>query len=317
MSMSFSAPVRVCLCGEDLDWLGFRCVAAAVRIYLTVSLASDNAAEFFDPRILDNIWELTAVGFSVAETRPPIKVNYDIPLASGLGSSSAAALATAYLYHDIQWGEDGLAEADRHIHRRSMIVAAYEAERRVTNGGGMDHVAIAEGGVMLLQGTREPTLPSVVARISQPGDLALVVIDSRHAKISGSHLAWVRQRDAEHDADQAEYCQACDALAAEAWSAIVEHNWMRLGAAVNSAHEAMRDLQHMSTPHLEALRDAVLSAGFPGVKVSGSGSGGCLVAVTRRADVDDQVMAFRHAARAFAPPPAAIPIDVQAAAWPP
>jgi galactokinase len=181
----------------------------------------------------------------------------------------------------------------------------------------MDHVSIAEGGVVLLQGTRKPVLPSVVGRISQPGDLALVIVDSRNAKVSGSHLAWVRRRDAANDPDQAKYCQVSDALAADAWSAIVEHNWTRLATAVNNAHEAMRDLQHMSTPALEALRNAALSVGFPGAKISGSGSGGCLVAVTRRADVDDQVEAFRRAIQAFVPPPRVMPVDIHTAAWRP
>jgi mevalonate kinase len=315
---SFSAPLRVCLCGEDLDWLGFRCVAAAVQIRLSVSLADDGRAEFFDQQILDNIWELTA--WPDCETRwarPPIKVSQDIPLASGLGSSSAASLATAHLYSLARSPKIKNERDNPSMWREAAVAAAYEAERRVTNGGGMDHVTIKDGGIILLQGTRKPVLPSVIARVATPGDLGLVIIDSRSTKVCGSHLAWVRSRDAEHNPEQARYCQVCDALASRAWSSVVTRDWMRLAAVVNSAHEAMRDLQHMSTPLLETLREAALSVGFPGVKITGSGSGGCLVAVTTRADVSAQVASLRRITRALTPVPAVIPVGIQSAAWEP
>lgn len=318
MRISFSAPLRVCLCGEDLDWLGFRCVAAAVRIWLTVSLADDGRQEFFDQRILENIWELTAgPDRMISQPRPLVKILQNIPLASGLGSSSAAALATACLYQYVRCAEVGPVRVGPGSGRTAAVQAAYEAERRVTNGGGMDHVAIADGGVMLLQGRRESVLPLVIERIASPGDLGLVIIDSRNTKVCGDHLAWARRRDGDRHPDQERYCRICDALAAEAWSAIVAHDWMRLAAAVNGAHEAMRDLQHMSTPFLETLREAALSAGFPGVKICGSGSGGCLVAVTRHADVANQIAAFRGATSSFASVPVAIPAGIQSAAWEP
>ena len=55
-----------------------------------------------------------------------------------------------------------------------------------------------------------------------------------------------------------------------------------LGAVVNIQHELLRDLYEVSTPELERIRDAMLDAGALGVKISGAGMGGVLVAVCEK-----------------------------------
>ena len=37
MKNNFSAPIRICLSGEDLDWLGFRCCCLAIDLPTRVS----------------------------------------------------------------------------------------------------------------------------------------------------------------------------------------------------------------------------------------------------------------------------------------
>ena len=52
-----------------------------------------------------------------------------------------------------------------------------------------------------------------------------------------------------------------------------------LGEVMNRQHELLRDLYEVSTPELEAIRDAMLEAGAYGVKISGAGLGGALIAL--------------------------------------
>lgn len=52
----------------------------------------------------------------------------------------------------------------------------------------------------------------------------------------------------------------------------------RLGKLMLSHHYALRDGLRLSTPRLEAIREAALEAGAWGYKVVGSGGGGCAVA---------------------------------------
>ena len=58
---------------------------------------------------------------------------------------------------------------------------------------------------------------------------------------------------------------------------------MILGEIMNRQHELLRDLYEVSTPELEKIRDAMLEAGAYGVKLSGAGMGGSLIAL-----VDDR-----------------------------
>jgi galactokinase len=299
-----------------LDWLGYRCVAAAINIRVTVSLG-DEASEFFDPRILDNVWELAVPRDPESpRQRPPIRVESDGPLASGLASSSAATLAAVCVYRSFH-SPEGTSREDSESTRATAVAAAYEAERLVTNGGGMDHIAIASGGVVLLQGTRHRKPPVILGRIADPRGLALVVIDSGIKKTSGAHIARLRSREARNCPSQDQYCRLVDALSVQVWSAILDGDVKLLADAVNRAHEAMRDLQGMSTPLLEGVRASALAAGFPGVKITGSGSGGCLVAVTDSSAVGAQIAAFTSATSHLRPAPTAFPVAVEPREWRP
>lgn len=52
-----------------------------------------------------------------------------------------------------------------------------------------------------------------------------------------------------------------------------------LGEIMNKQHELLRDLYEVSTPELEEIREAMLKAGAYGVKISGAGLGGALIAL--------------------------------------
>ncbi len=52
-----------------------------------------------------------------------------------------------------------------------------------------------------------------------------------------------------------------------------------LGEIINEQHELMRDLYDLSLPELEKIRNSMLEAGALGVKISGAGLGGCLIAI--------------------------------------
>ncbi|MEM3712972.1 MAG: galactokinase family protein [Thermoproteota archaeon] len=59
-------------------------------------------------------------------------------------------------------------------------------------------------------------------------------------------------------------------------------DWLEaLGEIVNMQHVFLRDLYEVSHPKLEKMRDAALEAGALGVKISGAGMGGSLLALLR------------------------------------
>lgn len=65
---------------------------------------------------------------------------------------------------------------------------------------------------------------------------------------------------------------------------------IQLGAIINQQHELLRDLYELSLPKIEELRDAATKAGAYGVKLSGAGMGGCLVALARTAGEASRIL---------------------------
>lgn len=77
------------------------------------------------------------------------------------------------------------------------------------------------------------------------------------------------------------------------------NNTLRLlGGLINYQHVLLRDLYDVSTPELETIRDKALEAGALGVKISGAGMGGSLLALVENREEGLEVIRHtRHVAR--------------------
>ena len=157
-------------------------------------------------------------------------------------------------------------------------------------GGHMDHVASALGGTLRVHSDWN------VERLERSGDGVWVVVDSGEPKDTRSHLArcksdrlalvakhggrwcapvelstWDELTDEEQNMWRATWeNQRLEAIAAQNWS---DHpdvpKWMA------EHHAQLRDGLGLSTPQLDRLGEAAMSAGAMGWKVVGSGGGGC------------------------------------------
>lgn len=63
-----------------------------------------------------------------------------------------------------------------------------------------------------------------------------------------------------------------------------------LGEIINEQHELMRDLYDLSLPELKKIRNSMLEAGALGVKISGAGLGGCLIAITLEKEHAERIL---------------------------
>ncbi len=63
-----------------------------------------------------------------------------------------------------------------------------------------------------------------------------------------------------------------------------------LGAVMNEQHLLLRDLYEVSTSRLEELRQQLLEAGALGVKITGAGMGGCLIALVSSKEHGERVL---------------------------
>ncbi|MFI0709707.1 mevalonate kinase [Streptomyces inhibens] len=300
-------PCRACLSGEDLDWLGGRSVSLALDLTTSVALRPPaarppGAAESDDGAgsWADEVWAFLRQRLSGLGPRPPaVTVRSQAPAASGLSSSTALIVALFRAFTDACAPPGG-------IRARTLAQWAYEFEFAVFNGGGMDHLAVIAGGALLLDG-RTTGLPEIQGRAEFPRDWAVVVVDSATKKDTSDHIRVVRDQLATGDARLAAYMKRSDAASAAVWDAVHRHDLAALGTAMSAAHDAMRDLQRMSTPLLEELRALSLrSAGLP-LKLSGAGGGGALVGICPAAEQEQIVARLRQALHGTHPRARVIP----------
>ena len=262
--------MRACLAGENLDWIGFNSVCAAIDLPTTArsALLGD---EVYDGPLLDLVWKhVSQLPGPLPSVAPRVSVEQCAPVASGLATSSALVMCLLQLMRE-SCGSEALSS-------EKTIETAYELERMEANGGGMDQLCIGHGGAFLLQG-RTDGVPRVVERAPWPEEWCFVVVDSGVGKHTPTHIAEVRRRLEQGDPSLQRYVEIADRCAADVWTAIRSRNLPDVKALLDRAHRAMRDYQRTSTQHLERLRDLALDCGCGGLKLSGAGGGGVLFTV--------------------------------------
>jgi galactokinase len=219
----WTAPGRVNLIGEHVDYNGGRCLpmaltrvtAAAVRVRDdgVVRLAStDPDAEPFEARLSDlgpgsvdgwaayaagTVWALREAG--VDAPGMDLAVSSDVPLGAGLSSSASLEGAVALAVAELAGRPDD--PALRHL----LIQAAIRAENEVVGAGtgGMDQTValLAEEGAALLIHTRDFRTVPVHLGLAEAG-LELMVIDTRvkHTLADGQYAK--RRADCDEAARQ-------------------------------------------------------------------------------------------------------------------
>lgn len=279
--------------GEDLDWIRGRsvCVALALLTTVEVNASVSDMAPFEWTR---GIWRFLSEQIpGLAQDPPPVTVCSDAPCASGLASSTALILALFEAFVAV-------IPAAASVPSDVIVQWAYEFELAICNGGGMDHLAIARGGATLFDG-RPSGLPDLINHVEFPAEWSLVVVDSGTPKSTPDHIRSVRAQYAASDPVLAEYIERSDAASGLVWDAILARQLRALTDAMTDAHQAMRDLQKMSTPLIEQLRSLARSAAGLPLKLSGAGGGGALIGVCPATDAVAIAESLRAAYR-DAPP---------------
>jgi len=300
--ITVDAATRACLSGEDLDWLGYRsvCVALDLSTVLEIGDRHGESDDGFLPLELghatlqEEVWQFLTKRFSVPARRPPeVRARWSAPVAGGLSSSTSLTIALFRAFLEYLGRRDEVS-AD------TIARWALEVELPFDGGGGMDHLSIVQGGCILTVG-RDGELPELKAWEPLPEGWAILVLDSGVKKSTLEHTSSVRSQVAANDPSLKRYIDLCDEASAQVWSGIARQSLPEVWSGMSAAHNAMRDIQNMSTPFLEALRRTALDSVGIAFKISGSGGGGALVAVCHRDDVDrlerlQRELAERHPA---------------------
>lgn len=260
------APGKLILSGEHAVVYGHPAIALAVDRGTTVHLracAGDTRLEHSSIQDLRLFQALAAV-------LPPrglaVRIESDLPVGRGMGSSAALAVALVRARARLQGREADFAEC----HREGFAV------ERVFHGtpSGLDHAVSARGGgVVYRRGTEGPRIEG----LSLP-PLRLVVLDSGSAGNTAELVAGVRARRPGIDPVLARMGALTRELAAELAAGSVD-----VGGLLDENHTLLQQIG-VSTPRLDALVDLARAAGARGAKLSGAGGGGVVLALVKEAE---------------------------------
>jgi galactokinase len=324
-----SAPGRVNLIGEHLDYNGGRCLPIGLpqRTTARIARAADGRVTVRSGDLVwsgevgerPDGWAAYVVGvLDVLGVREPldITISSDVPRGAGLSSSAALECSVAA-------GVDGLLGLG--LSREQLTEACIRAETEYVGAptGGLDQTAsvYAEPGQAVLLDFADGSHAHVGFDPASAG-LSLLVVDTRvaHEHVDGGYAA--RRTDCEHAAATLGVRLLCDVRdAASALTSLTDErirrrarhvfseqervgefvraldlgDWAEAGALMTSSHESLRDDFEVSCPELDAVVDAALDAGALGARMTGGGFGGSAIILIDSALVPDARRAIDQA----------------------
>jgi mevalonate kinase len=260
------APGKVLLLGEHSVVYGHPALAASIPRFVTVDVTPAAETRIELPGGMQTPFPLLEAAQAMAREAGfqgnfSARLQSEIPLGSGLGSSAALGVALARALKPACGVEEAAALAMR--------------IERVLHGApsGVDPAACARGGVIFF--TRGPPPRAEAVR----GSAFIAVALSGIAR--GTHstvlpLAERRKTDARIDPLLARLGD----LAREGRSLFERGDLEDLGAAFDDAHAVLRDLG-VSCAELEETVAALRRAGALGAKLTGAGGGGAAIGLAR------------------------------------
>lgn len=212
---------------------------------------------------------LEAIGL---ETVPSLRlaINSSIPLASGLGSGAAVSVAVSRALSE---------HLGRPLALKDLSSLAFEVDR-IHHGtpSGIDNtVVVYDRPVYFIPG-KEPE------RLEVGLPFMLIIGDSGQPSATIEAVAQVRDSWISDKPSMEALFDSIGSVTNQAREAIRDGDLPRLGGLMNQNQSLLLDLG-VSTPTLELLIEAAGAAGAIGVKVSGAGLGGNIIALV---DQDSQ-----------------------------
>ena len=292
-----TAPGKIILFGEHAVVYGRPAIAAPVsqiRATATITHSSSNNCYIVAPDLnrhdrLQDLPEddaLARAAWLVLDaaglTQPPditIRVNSQIPIASGMGSGAAIAAAI-------------IRALARHLNRpdletnEAVSALTYEVEK-IHHGtpSGIDNTVVAyeQPIYFVRQSPQNRIEPFTVA-----APLRFVVADTGVRSSTKVPVGDVRRHYNEQTAVFTEIFDACGRIAQTARQAIEAGEVTKVGQLMTENHTWLQKMT-VSSPELDKLVDVALHAGALGAKLSGAGRGGNMLALVADEVMESQV----------------------------
>jgi len=306
MNATALAPAKVILIGEHFVVYGEPAVVMAIDCYVhvTVSERADNFIHIVSDLGMSGFYSKTGYkpekGGVQAEkiVRPvniaaqtvldrlekktglEIKVGSQIPVAAGLGSSGALAVATVAAVGKLL-GTD--------FSKDELVKLSFEAEKFVhSKPSGIDQTISSNGGVIVYQKGKgfDP--------IKVKSEIPIVIGNTGIPRKTGDLVNAVRRRLNDLPEIIEPIVHAAGPLSTLAIKALLYGNLKRLGELMDINHGLLSAIGVSNEP-LDRLVYSAKKAGALGAKLTGAGGGGCMIALSTLEDREKIADSIRRA----------------------
>ena len=294
MKSKASAPGKVILFGEHFVVYGVKAILCSInkRVTVTAEKISDkkivinseignlilepnkSISEINSP--LKPFYYLANKVIKNQDTGIQIKIDSEIPLGVGLGSSSACCVAGAAAIFKL-FGDRS---------KEEILELAIEAERTIfENTSGADCTVCVYGGIM------EYDKKQGFKKIEDEPNFQLVIANSNIEHSTESMVSEVKAFTIKNKEEFSKLLEQELELVEDVLKLLKENNTIKLGEKINQNQKYLETIG-ISNNQLRKMIEIGQKTSF-GAKITGSGGGGCIFAITDESNLEDTLKEFK------------------------
>ena len=289
-----SAPGKVILFGEHFVVYGVKAILCSInkRVTVTAEKTSERKisinskigklelepdkpiSEINSP--LKPFYYLANKAVENKDTGIHIQIDSEIPLGAGLGSSSACCVA----------GAAAIFKLFGNISKEEILKLAIEAERTIfENTSGADCTVCTYGGIM------EYDKNKGFKKIEYEPNFQLVIINSNMEHSTQSMVSKVKEFENKNKEEFSKLSNLESKLVEDVLKLVKENKIQEIGQKMNQNQEYLENIG-ISNKELTKMIKIGQESSF-GAKITGSGGGGCIFALTNESNLQNILKKFK------------------------
>jgi len=289
-----SAPGKVILFGEHFVVYGVKAILCSInkRVTVTAEKTSERKisinskigklelepdkpiSEINSP--LKPFYYLANKAVENKDTGIRIQIDSEIPLGAGLGSSSACCVA----------GAAAIFKLFGNISKEEVLKLAIEAERTIfENTSGADCTVCTYGGIM------EYDKNKGFKKIEHEPNFQLVIINSNMEHSTQSMVSKVKEFENKNKEEFSKLSNLESKLVEDVLKLVKENKIQEIGQKMNQNQEYLENIG-ISNKELTKMIKIGQESSF-GAKITGSGGGGCIFALTNESNLQNILKKFK------------------------
>ena len=294
MKSKASAPGKVILFGEHFVVYGVKAILCSINKRVTVtaektserkiSINSDIGNLILEPnKLISEInsplkpfYYLANEAIKNQDTGIEIKIKSEIPLGAGLGSSSACCVA----------GAAAIFKLFEDVSKERILELAIEAEKTIfENTSGADCTVCTYGGII------EYDKKQGFKKIEDEPNFQLVIANSNIEHSTESMVSGVKAFVIKNKEEFSKLLNQESKLVEDVLKLLKENNPEELGEKINQNQKYL-EIIGISNNQIKKMIEIGQKTSF-GAKITGSGGGGCIFALTNESNVEQSLKEFK------------------------